>query len=304
MSESEAVDRQAAAIRAARVAAGVSVRGLASRINVSAATISAIENGKTGVSVARLQEIAAALGVSPSRLLARRDRFPAGESAPARTALTAEIDSSWRKFRPLSLDPVLRGAIDCFVETGYHGTTMRTLAARIGISVPAIYHYYADKQQLLVRILDVAMSELHWRVAAARAQAETSRDEVALIVEVLALFHTHQRKLAFIGASEMRSLERPHRQRIIRSRDHLQHLLDDAIDRAIVDGFLHSRHPRAAGRAIATMCTSLPQWFRPEGPLTPSQIATAYVEFALLILGDKRNSGNGNVRGSGRHDST
>lgn len=272
--------RCADAIRTARTAAGLSVRALAQRVGVSAATISAIENGKTGVSVARLHDVAAALNTTTTRLLSPR------EPAPTSTRLP-DAPSTWRDFPPLDIDPVLAGAIDCFVETGYHGTSMRTLAAHIGVSVPAIYHHYADKQQLLVRILDVTMSELHWRVDAARDEARTSREEVAFIVAALALFHTHHRKLAFIGASEMRSLQGADRRRITQSRNRLQHALDDAIDQAILDGHLSTAHPRAAGRAIATMCTSLPQWFR-DGPLSEDQIAEAYTEFALAMLGADR----------------
>lgn len=274
-----------ASIRAARTAAGMTVRELARRINVSAATISAIENGKTGVTVARLQEVAVALGVSPSRILNYATSGSTQEPLPRSSRAPDPDSSDWRQFPPLNLDPVLQGALDCFVETGYHATSMRTLAARIGVSVPAIYHHYADKQQLLVGILDIAMSELHWRVAAARAQASTSRGEVALIVEALALFHTHRQQLAFIGVSEMRSLEGVSRRRITKSRDSLQHSLDDAIDRAIDDGYLHCTHPRAAARAVVTMCTSLPQWFRPGGGLTARETARAYVEYALSMLG-------------------
>ncbi len=275
----------ATSIRCARRSAGVSMRDLAARIGVSAATICAIEKGDTGVSVSRLQDIAAALDLTPARLLS--ENLP--ESLIARHAtVTDQIEppqSSWRTFPPLPIDPVLRGAIECFVEIGYHGTTMRTLAAHIGVSVSSIYHHYADKQQLLVRTLDVTMSELWWRVAAARKEAGNSREEVALIVEALALFHTYHRRLAFIGASEMRSLEAANRRRITRSRDRLQYVLDGAIDQAIVDGFVHTEHPRAAGRAIATMCTSLPQWFRIGGALTPEDIARDYVSYALSILG-------------------
>src|SRR5436305_7241075 len=65
------------AIRAARVAAGLSLRALAQSINVSPATVSAIENGKTGLSVARLQDVAAVLGVRPTRLLSSDDSAPA-----------------------------------------------------------------------------------------------------------------------------------------------------------------------------------------------------------------------------------
>lgn len=270
-------------IRAARLAAGVSMRDLASQIGVSAATICAIEKGVTGVSVARLQRIAAALDIAPARLLSGHDAAVPGpiRSRPPHPS----SPSSWRSFPPLPIDPVLQGAIDCFVEIGYHGTSMRTLAAHIGVGVSSIYHHYADKQQLLVRVLDVTMTELGWRIDAARDEATGSRDEVALIVEALALFHTYHRELAFIGASEMRSIEGVNRRRITQARDRIQYLLDEAIDQAIVDGHLHTEHPRAAGRAIATMCTSLPQWFRMGGPVDPEDIARAYVAFALSMLG-------------------
>ncbi|MFI6225446.1 hypothetical protein ACIBEH_33210 [Nocardia salmonicida] len=44
------------------------------------------------------------------------------------------------------------------------------------------------------------------------------------------------------------------------------------------------------------MCTTLPQWFRLDGPSSPEQIATAYADFALGLLGlasaDKGTAGS------------
>jgi hypothetical protein len=105
-----------------------------------------------------------------------------------------------------------------------------------------------------------------------------------LVVEALALYHTHRRELAFIGASEMRSLEAANRARITKSRNELQHTLDSVIDAGVATGEFGVRHPRHAGRAISTMCTSLPQWYRPDGPSTPEQVAREYADFALDLL--------------------
>lgn len=41
-----------------------------------------------------------------------------------------------------------------FVEHGYGGTSIRTIAKRAGMSLPALYYHYASKQELLVAILD------------------------------------------------------------------------------------------------------------------------------------------------------
>jgi AcrR family transcriptional regulator len=161
---------------------------------------------------------------------------------------------------------------------------MRTVAQRGGVSVPSIYHRYRDKQDLLVRILDITMNEIRWRVCAARDDGQTTVARVALIVEALALYHTHRRDLAFIGASEMRSLVGANRHRITKARSDIQHILDEEIAAAVSDGHLAATNPRNAGRAIATMCTGLAQWFHIDGPSSPEQIAHEYAAFALDLL--------------------
>lgn len=304
-------------VREARTAAGLSLRETARRIGVSPATLSAVENGRTGVSVPRLKTLAAELGTTVPWLINAPDlarelapsphtttahatepaAIAVGSTAPRATNPRAtallqpesghepDPPPAWREFPALDIDPVLAAAIASFIETGYHGATMRSIAQRAGMSVPGVYHHYRDKQELLVRALDLTMAELHQRVRAARREATTGRDRLVRAVEALALFHTHRRELAFIGASEMRSLEPANRRRITNSRNEIQYLLDADIDAALTEARLPTDHARAAGRAIATMCTALPQWFRLDGPASPEQIATEYADFALGLLG-------------------
>lgn len=277
-------------MRQARTAAGLSLRAAAQRLDISPATLSAVENGKTGIAVPRLRALATVLGTTVSWLVGEQESPLTDRPHPGvRRATTAEPDTgspdAWRKFPALDIDPVLAAAIASFVETGYHGATMRSIAQRAGMSVPGVYHHYHDKQQLLVRALDLTMDELHWRVRAARRAAGTGRARVSHIVEALALFHTHRRELAFIGASEMRSLTPDNRLRITGSRNELQYILDEDIDAALDEANLATDRARVAGRAITTMCTSLPQWFRLDGPATPEQIAVEYAGFALGLLG-------------------
>jgi len=289
-------------VRESRLATGISLRELARRIGVSAATLHAIETGKTELAVSRLRDIADALHTTPGQLLDTADSAaptPGGRSTarpgieprpPRRAAAgaagtgAAEDRGDWRSFGPLPLDPVLAAAITSFVRTGYHGATMRSIARLAGISVPGVYHHYASKQELLVITLDLTMDDLTWRLLAAARDGADGVARVRLMVEALALFHTHRWELAFIGASEMRSLEPANRRRIAEQRNHVQHLLDDAIDEAIADGALRTPSPRHAGRAISTMCTSLPQWFHLGGPATPERIASEYAQFALGLL--------------------
>ncbi|WP_328661336.1 TetR family transcriptional regulator [Nocardia salmonicida] len=285
-----------ARVRQARTAAGLSLRAVAQRIGVSPATLSAVETGKTGASVARLRSLAVELGTTVAWLIGDQPRRAHDARPDVRSPHTGATADSWREFPPLDIDPVLAAAIDSFVETGYHGATMRSIAARAGMSVPGVYHHYRDKQDLLVRALDLTMDELHRRVRAARLDGANGRERVIRVVEALALFHTHHRELAFIGASEMRSLNPADRDRITSSRNEIQYILDADIDTALAEADRSTDRARDAGRAIATMCTALPQWFRLDGPSSPEQIATAYADFALGLLGlasaDKGTAGS------------
>lgn len=268
-------------VRAARMRVGVSLRTLSARIGVSPATLSAIENDKTPITMDRMRSIAEALHTSVIEIL--RSRPPV--APPQReTAPRPRSDAHWRNFEPLRIDPVLTGAIEVFVRTGYHGATMRTIAETVGMSVPGVYHHYPSKQHLLVAALDLATSELHWRLPAAREEGATPPERFANMVEALALFHTHRSTLAFLGASETRSLLSPDRERIALDRSQIQYMLDDEIDAGLRSGDFHTSHPHSASRAVATMCTSLPQWFHPNGPTSSDEIAGQYAEFACAVM--------------------
>lgn len=262
-------------VREARSFRGWSTRDLARHVGVSAATISAIENGHTAVTVERLASLAAALQVSMPSLL---------QSSPTTSTAGAAADASWRSFAPLTIDPVLTAATREFVKVGYHGATMRAIAIRARMSMSSVYHYYPSKQALLITIFDLTMDDLEWRLAEATRGIGAPLPRISRLVEALSLYHMLRAELAFIGASEMRSLETPERERIAQRRRAVQHLIDNEIDRAVATGEAGTHMPLETGRAIVTICTSLPQWFDVNGPTTAEVIAAEYAGLALRMI--------------------
>src|SRR5260370_16900230 len=66
-----------------------------------------------------------------------------------------------RRGRPgYDLASVLAVAVELFNERGYDGTSMRDLAARLGIAKSAIYHHVTGKEELLQLALDRALAGL------------------------------------------------------------------------------------------------------------------------------------------------
>lgn len=273
-------------VRAARESKGLSLRALARSVGVSAATLSELETGKTRMSVVRLDQIAAALGRSIDGILAAEE--PAVISAPV-----AVGDGDWRHYAPLHDDPVLGAATVVFLRTGYHGASVRDVAAESGFSVSGIYHYHASKQVMLQRILDLGMDDLLWRCRAAVAAGSDEVERFSFLVETMALFHTHRREVGFLAASEMRSLAPAARTAMTARRTVQQRLVDAEVAAGVQSGRFHTPFAREASRAVVTMCKSIAEWYTPNGSLAPEDVAGRYVQLALGVVRHAGPPGSG-----------
>lgn len=259
-------------LRAARHAAGLSLRQAAQALSVSPATWSAVENGRTGVNPVRLAAAAELFGCT------------LGQAQPSNPG-----DVDWRRYEPLHLPPPLAGALEAFVEFGYHGATMRIIAERASLSVPGLYHHYATKQDLLRELHEITMTELLWRARSARSEGIGPVERFSRLVECLALYHTHRVDLSFIGASEMRGLNPENLARVVRFRHEMQQLVDEEVIDGCRIGMMTTPLPKEAARAVVIMCTGIARWWSPRGPFSPEETADHYVAFALDVVGAKSN---------------
>lgn len=65
---------------------------------------------------------------------------------------------------------VLQAALEEILAVGYHGTSMREISKRCGLSVPGIYNYFTSKQDILMTIYQATMDDLEQRTRGALAE--------------------------------------------------------------------------------------------------------------------------------------
>lgn len=274
-----------ARVRIVREGRRVSLRELARRLDLSPATITALEKGRTTLSIDRVHAIAKALDVPAAALFSDStvDTFAVdqpGEPSPVGSG-------SWREFADLDMDVVLRAALTCIVRKGYHGCSIREIAEEAGLSVAALYHYYPGKQAMLVALFELTMTDLMRRCTAARDEFEPESPQLRFsrLIESLTLYHSHRKDLSFLGWSEMRSLEGENHATIAAKRVALQRMVDAELAAGVRLGFFTTTRPQEASRALVTMCIAVAQWFNPDGNVRPEEIAASYVQFALDMVG-------------------
>ena len=192
----------------------------------------------------------------------------------------------WKDFSCDDLPGPLQAARELFARHGYHGTSIRAIAERAGLSVPGLYHHYASKQVILAELVDHAIRQMlrhtHAADAAAAGDARLRFDHV---VKCLLLFHLQRREDAFIASSEMRSMEPEVRHDHIMQRDEQQNMLRDIIEQGVREDVFDCAYPADAARAVASLCVSVANWYRPDGPLTLSEVADRYLRFAQGMVG-------------------
>jgi AcrR family transcriptional regulator len=114
----------------------------------------------------------------------------------------AQAESVPEGTAPSTSQRILSEGAALFVARGYHGVSMREVALAVGVTKPALYHHYADKEALFLAILNAALAGLAGVVERARARAELRDQLYTLTHELLA--SAPQQRLGLQLASELK----------------------------------------------------------------------------------------------------
>lgn len=129
---------------------------------------------------------------------------------------------------------ILTEAARLFVASGYHGVSMREVAAAVGVTKPALYHHYADKEALFLAMLEGTLAGLARLVEHAQAQAGVRAQLETLVGDLLA--SAPEQRVGLQLAGELRHVS-PERRRAFEEEYRrvwmggLTHLIDGAMQR-------------------------------------------------------------------------
>lgn len=201
-------------------------------------------------------------------------------------AEVGEQTGRWRDFGEPELPVPLAAALAAFAEHGYHGTSVREIAARANLSVPGLYHHYPSKQSLLQGLLERTMTDLLTRSEQAVTEAGPEPvDQFDAVVESLLRFHMYRREQAFVGSTEIRSLDSSYKQTYIGLRDRQQRMVDEIVFAGVDAGEFRTRYPKDAARAVTTICVGVSTWFKPDGELGPDELIARNLDLSRATVG-------------------
>ncbi|HET8926748.1 MAG TPA: TetR/AcrR family transcriptional regulator [Microbacterium sp.] len=191
---------------------------------------------------------------------------------------------------------VLEVAVQLFNEQGYDATSVADVAGRLGLTKSALYHHFASKQELLRLALDAALDALEQVLESALAEPGTASDHLRAVVRgavaVLTERQPYVTLLLRVRGNTAVEQEALRRRRVFDQRVTalVRAAQEEGLVRADIDAAV-------ATRLVFGMVNSLVEWYRPDGPVDPDELAR---DVLTVVLDGLQSSVKFSVRASPR----
>jgi AcrR family transcriptional regulator len=184
-------------------------------------------------------------------------------------------------------ETVLAAAVQLFAKYGYHAAPLRDIASIAGIQAASIYYHYANKEALLVEIMDTYMQRLNANLERILREYSDPQQRLHEAIANHIRLHTSHKDEFFIIDTEIRALEGENRAYILSLRDTYEKLLQELLRDGMEHGVFRQCDVKVSSYAIIAMCTEVATWFRHGGRLSVQQVIDIYSQMVtegLLVV--------------------
>lgn len=200
-------------------------------------------------------------------------------ATPASPWLAADTRAQQRE---LKRQAVLHTAAQLFNERGFHATSLDDIAERLHVSKPTLYYYVKSKDDILLECVRTALGMMQEEIGAVRRAGGRALDQLVACMRVYTLIVTQE-----FGRCVIRIGEDPLPDPLKRELRGLKAGIDREFRRllaeAMEEGSILPCDPKMAAFMVAGALSWVGRWYRPEGELSPEQIADQGI--ALLLNG-------------------
>jgi TetR/AcrR family transcriptional regulator, cholesterol catabolism regulator len=182
----------------------------------------------------------------------------------------------------------LHAAISLFAERGFEACGMRDIAQAVGVKAPALYNYYASKEDILAEAMEYALAEFFVTVLEPIEPLPPS-EQLEASVRGHVLFQLTHHELARANDTLLnvetirRLLPADRHERLVTAQRAWYEMIRDLI--ATEPGRPASVDPRVAAFSVISMCDSVIGWVKPDGKLTPTAVADGIWTLVARIIG-------------------
>ena len=195
----------------------------------------------------------------------------------------------WKAFASRRRDPankreaVLKTAAELFLEKSFGRTSMNDVADRLSITKPALYHYFRNKEEILIECYRLGTSLIEEILNEIADHCGTGLEKVEAFIYSYAnvmtvnfgrcVMRLDDADLSSDAFVEVRKYKRK-----------IDRRLRSVVQEGIDDGSIMPCDPKIAAFSIAGALNWICHWYEPEGALSAEEIATQFARTLTLGL--------------------
>jgi AcrR family transcriptional regulator len=174
-------------------------------------------------------------------------------------------------------EAVLRTAVRMFLERSYARTSMNDVATQLSITKPALYHYFRNKEEILVEIFRCGTDLIDRMLDAIEAEEKPGLDKVADFIAgyIRIISLDFGRAVIRLDDGELSKAGR----KLVRGRKReIDHRLRALIESGVADGSIAACDAKIAAFILAGSIHGMASWYEPAGPTDLATITEQYVQ--------------------------
>lgn len=203
--------------------------------------------------------------------------------------LTSGATSPWpatrdrAREREKKRDAVLVAASRLFNSRGYHATSLDDVAMLLNVTKPTIYHYFANKDEVMFECVRRGLESIRETAAKAAESRGSGRQRLKALLTDYALIMTKDfGKCVTLTLDSQLSSES--RKRFRSMKREIDGVVRSVLEAGIADCSLTASNPQLATFTITGALNWIARWYEPDGALSAQAVAEGAVETLLAGL--------------------
>lgn len=168
-----------------------------------------------------------------------------------------------------------------FKSKGFSATSMRDLANALGIEAASIYSHIKSKEEILQRVCFRMADEFFEAMDAAEAKGGTATERLQRAIAAHVQVLTNNTEASAVFLHEWRHLSEPFHSQFLSLRDTYEARFRGIIKSGIANGEFTVPDEKFAALTILSGLNWIHTWYKPEGKMTPAEIAH---NLSLMLL--------------------
>lgn len=205
----------------------------------------------------------------------------------------ADVKPHWKAFLRRQRDPhskrqaILKTAAQLFLETSYRRTSLNDVAERLNVTKPALYHYFQNKEEILLGCYRWGTGLIEDRLNKIAVQYGTGLEKVEAFIYAYAGAMTVNFGRCVMRVDEG-DISGKARAEVRASKRKIDRRLRTFLEEGMKDGSIAACDPKIAAFTIAGALNWICMWYEPQGTLSAEEIGAQFARTLTQGLANRR----------------